>query len=78
MLVKSFRSSCKLVHVSTSLTNLKIKEDDLEVSKLKTVSVDLKRLSDAVDKQVVENTKFLNRIDKKILKYKNDKQNYRS
>ena len=67
-----------MIHVSTSLTNLKIKEDDLEVSKLKTVSVDLKRLSDAVDKQVVENTKFLNRIDKKILKYKNDKQNYRS
>ena len=36
----------KLVHVPTSSNNLKIKVDDLDAGKLKTVLVDLKKLSD--------------------------------
>ena len=48
----------KLVHVPTSLNNLKTKVDDLDVGKLKTVPADLKKLSDAVDYEVVKNTKF--------------------
>ena len=36
----------KLVHVPTSSNNLKIKVDDLDAGKLKTVPVDLKKLSD--------------------------------
>ena len=42
---------------------LKTKVDDLDVSKLKTVPVDFKMLSDVVDNEVFKNTKFL-----KILK----------
>ena len=34
-----------LINVSTSLNNLKTKVDNLDVSKLKTVPVDLKKLS---------------------------------
>ena len=45
-----------MVNVSTSLDNLKTKEDDLDVAKLKTVPVDLKKLGDAVANKVV--TKF--------------------
>ena len=40
----------KLVNVRTSLNNLKTKVDDSNVGKLKIVSVDLKKLSDVVDK----------------------------
>ena len=36
----------KLVHVPTSSNNLKIKVDDLDAGKLKTVLVDLKKVSD--------------------------------
>ena len=36
----------KLAHVPTSSNNLKIKVDDLDAGKLKTVLVDLKKLSD--------------------------------
>ena len=56
----------------TSLNSLKAKVDDLDVSKLKNVPVDLKKLSDVVDNQVVENTKFnilntkVNNLEKKI------------
>ena len=42
------------VNVPASLNNSKIKVDDLDIGKLKTVSVDLKKLSDVVDKQVVK------------------------
>ena len=45
----------KLVNVPTSLNNLKTKANDLDVGKLKTVPVDLKRLSDVVDNKVVKN-----------------------
>ena len=42
------------VNVPASLNNSKIKVDDLDIGKLKAVSVDLKKLSDVVDKQVVK------------------------
>ena len=59
------------MNVSTSLNNLKMKIDDLDVGKLKTVPIDLKKLSDVVD-NVVKNTKFntlktkVNTLGKKI------------
>ena len=46
------------VNFPNSLNNSKTKVDDLDVGKLKTVPVDLKNLSDAVDNEVVKNTKF--------------------
>ena len=55
----------------TSFNNLKTEIDDLDVAKLKTVLIDLKKLSDALDNQVVKNTKFdrlktkINKLDKK-------------
>ena len=48
----------KLVDFRTNLNNLKTKVDDLDVGKLKNVSVDLKKLSDVVANKVVENTKL--------------------
>ena len=54
-----------MVNVPTSLDNLKTKIDELDVGKLKTVPVDLKKLSDVVDKQVVKNTKF-NTLNTKV------------
>ena len=62
----------KLINVSTSLNNLKIKVDDLDVDKLKAVPVDLKKLSDVENNEVNKNTKFnkpkikVNNLDKKI------------
>ena len=62
----------KLVNVTTSLNNLKTKVDDLDFSKLKTVPVDLKKLIDVVDNEVIKNTKFntlktkVNNLEKKI------------
>ena len=61
-----------MVNIPTTLNNLKIKVDDLDVGKLKTVTIDLKKLSDVVDKKVVKNTKFnvlntkVNNLEKKI------------
>ena len=40
------------------MKNLKPKADQLNVGKLKTVLIDLKKLSDAVDNDVVKNKKF--------------------
>ena len=40
------------------MNKIKTKVGDLSVGKLKTVPVDLKNLSDAVDNEVVKNTKF--------------------
>ena len=62
----------KLANVPTSLNNLKTKVRDLDVGKLKTVAVDLKMVSDVVDNEVVENTKFntvkrkVNNLDQKV------------
>ena len=55
----------KLVHVSTGLNDLKAKVDHLNVGKLKTVPVDLKKLSEVARKEVVKNTKF-NKLSMKV------------
>ena len=47
-----------MINVPTSFYNLKTKVDDLDIGKLKTISVDLKKLSNIVGKQVVKNRKF--------------------
>ena len=44
-----------LVIVPTSLNNLKTKVDDWYVGKLKSVPIDLKKLSDIEDKKVFKN-----------------------
>ena len=81
----------KLVNVLTSLNNLKTKVGDSDVGTLKTVSVNLKKLSDVVDNEVVKNKEFntlktkVNKLDKKIPhatalaridQYNTDKQNF--
>ena len=54
------------------MNNLKTKVDDLDVGKLKTVPVDLKKLSDVADNEIVKNAKFntletkVNNLEKKI------------
>ena len=54
------------------MNNLKSKVDDLDVSRLKTVPVKLKDLSDVVDNEVVRNINFttlktkVSNLDKKI------------
>ena len=54
------------------MNNLKTKVDDLEFGKLTTIPVDLKKLSDIVDNEVVKNTKFntlktkVNNLEKRI------------
>ena len=50
----------KLVNIQTNSNNLKLKVDDLDVAKFETVVVDLKKISDVVDKQVVKNIQLLN------------------
>ena len=78
-----------MVNVPTSLNNFKTKVNNLDVNKKKTVPVDLKKLSDVVDNEVVENTKFnplktkVNNLWKKMYattlihknQYNTDKQN---
>ena len=79
-----------MVNVSTSLNNIRIEVDDLDVSKLKTVPVDLKKLINVVDNEFFIKTKFntqntkVNNFDKKIPnatiliqinQYNTDKQN---
>ena len=55
------------------MNNLKIKVDDLDDGKLKTVAVHLKKIGDVVDNEVVNNTKYntlktkVNNLEKKIL-----------
>ena len=63
----------KLTRFPTSLNNLKTKIDDLDIGKLKTVPVNLKKVSDVVDNEVVKNAKFntlnskVNNLEKKFL-----------
>ena len=79
-----------MVNVPTNLNNLKTKVNYLDVGKPKTVPVDMKKISEVVEKQVVQNTKVntiktkVNDLDKKILyatslihinQYNTDKQN---
>ena len=54
----------KLTNALTSLNNLKAKVGDIDVGKLKTVSVDLKKLSDVVDNEVVKKKKYQHTKDK--------------
>ena len=62
----------KLVNVLSSLNNLKIKLNDLDVGKPKTVPINLKKLSDVVKNGVGKNTNFntpnikVNNFEKKI------------
>ena len=53
----------KLVNVPTNLNNLKTKVDDCDIGKSKTVSVNLKKITDLVYNEVVKNTK-LNTLNK--------------
>ena len=63
----------KFARFPISLNNLKTKIDDLDIGKLKTVPVNLKKVSDVVDNEVVKNTKFntlnskVNNLEKKFL-----------
>ena len=45
----------KTVNVPASFNNLKTKVDDLDISKLRTATLDLKKLSDVLDNEVVKN-----------------------
>ena len=47
-----------MVNVPTGLNNLKTNVDDLDIGELRTVSIDVKKLSDVVSKEVFKNTKF--------------------
>ena len=44
----------KLVNVPTGLNDLKTKINELDVGRLKTASIDLKKLSDVMSKEVVK------------------------
>ena len=80
-----------MVNVPTFLNDLKTKIDDLEVDKFKAVSIDLKKLSDEVSKEVVKKTVYgklnakINNLEKKIpdsstsiqsTQYNTDKKNW--
>ena len=61
----------ELVNVPTGLSNSKTKVDDLDVGNLKTVPIDLKRLTDIVYRAIVKKLEFnklntkLNNLEKK-------------
>ena len=61
-----------VINIPTSLNNLITKIGDLDIGKLKTVPLDLKKFSDVVDNELVKNTKFntlktkVNNLEKKI------------
>ena len=61
----------KLINVTSSLNNLKTKIYDLDVSKLKTVSVYLTKLSDIMDNKVVKNTRF-NTLKTKVKNFRKE------
>ena len=54
-----------LINVLSGFNNLKTKVNDLDVGKLKIVTVDLKRLSDLVSEEVVKTTKY-NKLNLKV------------
>ena len=56
----------KHVNVQVSLNNFKVKVVDLDVGKLKSVPVELKKLCDVVDNEVVKNKKF-NTVEAKVV-----------
>ena len=55
-----------MVNVPTSFNNLKTKVDDLDVVKLKTIHLDLVKVNDAVDEQVVKDKK-INTLKTKVI-----------
>ena len=57
-----------MVNVPSSLNNLKTKVNDLDVGKLRTVPIDLKKLSNLVDNEVVKNKNF-NTLNAKVNKF---------
>ena len=79
-----------MINIPTSFNDWKTKVEDLDIGKLKTVPVDLKKLNDVVDNKVIENAKFntlkttVNSLERKIPdattliqlnQYNTDKQN---
>ena len=56
----------KLTNFPTRLNNLETDVDDLDVGRLKTVPVGLKKLSDVVENEIVKSTKF-NTLKTKII-----------
>ena len=65
------------LNAQTVLNNLKTKVDDLEVDKLKTVPINLKKLSDVVSKEVEKNTKLnMLKSKSKLIRQKNFRCNY--
>ena len=60
-----------LVNVLNDLNNLKAKAGDLDVDKLKTAPVNLKKLNDEVSKEVVKNTKF-NELNTRVNNIENE------
>ena len=71
--VKKF-DIAELVNVPTSLKNLKVKVNDLDFDKLTTVTIDLKKSNNVVNKQIVKSTEFstlkakVSNLEKKFLK----------
>ena len=55
----------ELVNVPTGLSNSKTKVDDLDVGSLKTVPIDLKRLTDVVYRTIVKKLEF-NKLNTKL------------
>ena len=53
------------VPIVSGVNNLKIKLDDLDIGKLKAVSVDLKKISDVVSKEIVKRTVY-NKLNAKL------------
>ena len=47
-----------MVNIPTSISNLKTKVDEVDVDKSKIFSLDLEKLRDVVDNEVIKNTKF--------------------
>ena len=60
-----------MVNVLNDLNNLEAKADDLDVDKLKTAPVNLKKLNDEVSKEVVKNTKF-NKLNTRVNNIENE------
>ena len=60
-----------MVNVLNDLNNLKAKAHDLDVDKLKTAPVNLKKLNDEVSKEVVKNTKF-NKLNTRVNNIENE------
>ena len=60
-----------LVNVLNDLNNLKAKAGDLDVDKLKTAPVNLKKLNDEVSKEVAKNTKF-NELNTRVNNIENE------